>query len=296
MPTASALVVQLASKRRELRLLKASHGRRQKRLPPIHPPKSVALGYFHFLQDFLREATGRLNQHLLPLLRELAPARADAARRDAGKLPPKVKGVIQAAQEELLRDLEPPRLQAAIRQVGGSVSRAQRKDILYQLSSGLGFNPVLQEPELGPVMAKFTAENVSLIRTLPGSYFSDIEQTVAAGLDAGDTWVDIQDELVDRLGVAESRAKLIARDQVGKFYGKLNEARQTANGVTGYVWRTSEDNRVRDNHEHLDGTEQDWDDPPEGGGTNDDEPGHPGEGILCRCGAEPDLQQLLERL
>lgn len=64
-------------------------------------------------------------------------------------------------------------------------------------------------------------------------------------------------------------------------------------GVTGYIWRTANDNRVRDNHGDLDGQRFTWDDPPMGGGTSEDEPGHSGSGIQCRCYAEPDLSPLL---
>jgi SPP1 gp7 family putative phage head morphogenesis protein len=94
--------------------------------------------------------------------------------------------------------------------------------------------------------------------------------------------------LEERMGVAESRANLIARDQVGKLFGQLNEKRQTELGVTGYVWRTVHDNRVRELHEDRDGQHFDWNDPPEE--TPDD--GHPGTPIQCRCYAEPDLTEI----
>ena len=290
----SALVVQLAIRRRELRLQRLARGHRQKRLPNVHPPKATALAYAYFLQDLLQEARERLDHYLLPVLKELSPSRQDAARADA-KLPPRAKAAIDKAAQETAQGLSVPRLAPAIQQVGGNVNRAQRKDILHQLSTGLGFNPILAEPDLGPAMAKFTSENVSLIRTLPGQYFADIEETVAAGLDAGDTWQDIADDMVDRLGVADSRARLIARDQVGKFYGRLNEERQTANGIDSYYWRTSEDNRVRDTHVERDGELFDWDDPP-GDLEDPGDGGHPGQPINCRCHADPNLRALLDSL
>lgn len=60
-----------------------------------------------------------------------------------------------------------------------------------------------------------------------------------------------------------------------------------ANGLTHYKWVTEGDDRVRDHHAALNGTIQSWSDPPIGGGTYEDEPGHPLSGYGCRCLAQP---------
>ena len=57
---------------------------------------------------------------------------------------------------------------------------------------------------------------------------------------------------------------------------------------------TVNDGRVRDNHAELNGQRFRFDDPPMGGGTSEDEPGNPGDGILCRCYADPVLDALIE--
>ena len=58
-------------------------------------------------------------------------------------------------------------------------------------------------------------------------------------------------------------------------------------GATHYRWVTQDDEVVRDNHAELHFTVQAWADAPMGGGTKEDEAGHPGEGFGCRCVAEP---------
>jgi SPP1 gp7 family putative phage head morphogenesis protein len=95
--------------------------------------------------------------------------------------------------------------------------------------------------------------------------------------------------------VAESRAKLIARDQVGKLFGAIQEARQVGLGIDRYTWRTSNDNRVRDTHEKREGESYSWNDPP-GDLSDPGDGGHPGFPINCRCWAEPDLTAILENL
>ncbi len=88
-----------------------------------------------------------------------------------------------------------------------------------------------------------------------------------------------------QFGFGERRSKLIARDQVGKLYGQLNASRQKDIGVEKFTWRTVGDERVRDEHEALDGEVFSYDDPPE--------EGLPGEEVLCRCSAEPLFSDLL---
>jgi SPP1 gp7 family putative phage head morphogenesis protein len=95
-------------------------------------------------------------------------------------------------------------------------------------------------------------------------------------------------ELVDRFGVSERRAELIARDQTLKLNGQINKHRQQAAGITKYTWGTSGDEQVRETHAALDGTTQSWDSPPEVA------PGrfeHPGGDFQCRCVGIPIIPE-----
>jgi SPP1 gp7 family putative phage head morphogenesis protein len=96
------------------------------------------------------------------------------------------------------------------------------------------------------------------------------------GVMAGRTAPAIADELVRRAGVVESRALLIARDQVGKFHGELQRLRSVDAGCVAYIWSTSRDERVRRSHQMREGKQYRWDSPPSGGD-------HPGFEVGCRC-------------
>lgn len=102
----------------------------------------------------------------------------------------------------------------------------------------------------------------------------------------GSRWEDLRDALLERGGVSESRAELIARDQTLKLNGAINQAHQRSVGVEAYIWSTSGDERVRDSHADLDGKTFAWSAPPE--------PGHPGEDFQCRCVALPIIADLAE--
>lgn len=105
---------------------------------------------------------------------------------------------------------------------------------------------------------------------------------------------EIREVLRERLDMTKRRAELIARDQVLKASGQLQQARQEQVGIKRYVWTTSLDERVRDDHERLEGQVFRWDDPPV---TNFSEVmrgrperrGHPGSDFQCRCTADPIL-------
>jgi SPP1 gp7 family putative phage head morphogenesis protein len=147
--------------------------------------------------------------------------------------------------------------------------------------------------DLGDRVAAATADNVALISSIPPRFFDDVQTTITRAARTGQRWEDLAHDLDGRYDLTEDRARLIARDQIGKFYGEVQQERQQALGVDGYIWRTVNDQRVRDNHSALDGERCSWDDPPDGGGTDEDEAGHPGSGINCRCYAEPDFSNLL---
>lgn len=63
------------------------------------------------------------------------------------------------------------------------------------------------------------------------------------------------------------------------FAGLINQLRQEDLGIEEYIWRSRDDDKVRDSHAAYDDRVFRWDDPPEGG--------HPGQAHNCRCVAEP---------
>jgi SPP1 gp7 family putative phage head morphogenesis protein len=134
-------------------------------------------------------------------------------------------------------------------------------------------------------IAQFAQTNADLITSLGQRMAEDIAKVVEEGVVSGSRWETIAKRLEHVGGVTESRVALIARDQVGKLYADINRQRQGNLGVTRYVWRTVRDNRVREEHEVLDGDSFEWGAPPS--------EGHPGEAVNCRCYADPDFSDLL---
>lgn len=113
-----------------------------------------------------------------------------------------------------------------------------------------------------------------------------VEQVISDPVTSGMSVEEIRKALQEQVGYSRSRAELTARDQTLKLYGRIQEERQTAAGFTHYVWTTSLDERVREDHAALDGKVFAWDDPP----IVDRRTGrraHPGFDYQCRCSAVP---------
>ena len=84
--------------------------------------------------------------------------------------------------------------------------------------------------------------------------------------------------------VTESRAMLIARTEVARANSMITEARAASVGSTHYIWRTAEDERVRESHAEMEGQVVAWDTPPT---LSDGTTTHAGQIYQCRCYAEP---------
>lgn len=129
--------------------------------------------------------------------------------------------------------------------------------------------------------------NVKLVEDAARDYASDVRDVFESPGSFGMRVEDLKDKLLERGNVSESRAELIARDQTLKLNGALNKARQTNAGVDSYVWSTSRDARVREEHAELEGQTFSWSAPPEIGY-------HPSEDYQCRCVALPVIPGLDE--
>ncbi len=138
-------------------------------------------------------------------------------------------------------------------------------------------------PSMDDKIADFAAENASKIQGLADDMLAELQLTVVEGVKAHKSQSTIAEDIAERVGVAESWAISLARNQVGSLYGQINAARQQALGIRRFVWRSMGDDRVRDEHadreKQSEKTPFSYDDPPDGE--------LPGEPYGCRCHAEP---------
>jgi SPP1 gp7 family putative phage head morphogenesis protein len=283
-------VQDVVRRRRELaRLISGRTPRRRinARLPRPLQPDTIRLRYFGDLRQLVVRARDLVNARIGHRIRAIADeVRLTRARRDASVRD--VPGLISTVEAEYWDGFSDASAEALAAKYARATSDFQREQLGRQLAAATGVPVPIRDGDLGHAVDRFTARNVSLITSIPERYFTSIRNTLVEDVGEGARWEDIADDLAERFSVSESTANLIARDQVGKLYGALNQERQEELGITGFTWRTSEDNRVREEHVLLDGRRFDWDSPPA--------EGIPGEPVNCRCWADPDVAGVVASL
>lgn len=146
--------------------------------------------------------------------------------------------------------------------------------------------PQASDHAMAAEIAKRRDENIQLVMKAGRSYADDVRSVFSDPDNVGLSVEDLKSQLLERGSVSESRAELIARDQTLKVNGAITEIRQTSAGVDSYVWSTSLDERVREEHAALEGQKFSWSDPPS--------VGHPGQDFQCRCVAVPVIAELAD--
>lgn len=190
-----------------------------------------------------------------------------------------------------------------------------------QFERAVGINILASMSEKG-LKEAFEAQiqnNVTLIKSIPEKYFSDIQTMVIANITGQKKFEGgIIQALEDMTGITRDKAKLVARDQTQKAISTYSHMRMQNVGVIGYQWHNSRDKRVAGNPHglypnvdprskfHGDHWEREgkyylfhpMKNPPK---APDGKPfrqpppdGAPGMSINCRCFAEPVLPVELE--
>lgn len=272
---------------------------RQRRLPkrpkrvPTRYPKPIESAYAVALKQEVDRAA-LLVSRFLPDLGRVVPKRQDASAaltRSIDTLQIVWAGSAQTTQKARL---------ASAQTSANSKEQSQR-----QIRSVLGIQPEITEPWLREESDAFVRANVRLVTKVTDDFFDRLEQRINNGIRNGLRVEQIQAEIRrgflddgEELAKAKRRADLIARDQIGSFFGDLTKRRQTELGLVRYRWRTSNDERVRPTHVEREGEIFTWDDPieeqlREKGLEVDPIDGSPGIPLACRCTGEPVIEDLL---
>ena len=162
-------------------------------------------------------------------------------------------------------------------------------------SKGRMIRTALQRELSSPRVAKnyegIIARNAQLIRSMPLTLADRVAHKVAQGYEQGlRPEALLQDVLHEYPHMTLAHARLIARTETSKASTALTQVRAAEAGLEWYVWRTSEDARVRSAHAHMDGVLISWSDAP----APEELIGKPSEGHYhagniynCRCYPEP---------
>lgn len=269
-------LIQQQSKSKRVRKAKAK---------PIRPSRKLELDYTRALLAIVDGMHTETAEALMPLIKQ--PSVGDSKRivndglfsdfktafsKTANTVKDKVTGIAETLAKTVVSKQ-------------GQQSDSQLSDMILR-QTGIDFSGLMSDEALGDAFDEAVAANIALINSIPQQYLDRVEQAVMASLQAGTLNATLADDLLKIEGITKNRAKLIARDQLGKINSRLSQLRQQSLGITHYYWSTSLDERVRNKHAGWEGDLIAWDNPPPDG--------HPGQAIQCRCTAIPDLDFLTE--
>lgn len=156
------------------------------------------------------------------------------------------------------------------------------RDRSERISAGLRD---LMDSGTGAVTRSIIDEQVKLFKSLPlqaADRVYDIHNQAIEAVVSGKRSSTLTDEIMRTGDVTEARARTIARTEVGRASTSITQARSTAIGSRGYIWRTADDSDVRHSHRKMEGQYVDWAKPP----TLDGMTGHAGQFPNCRCYCE----------
>lgn len=281
------------------RMMAAAYGRRskpKKKIPEQRWPRAARMAYFLALKQVLSDLRAAVDRLLIPqlprLLSLVAAGKPENLRTDAADDLKTELDTISDTVDDVIGEAKAKQIAAG---VGQQVAAFNKDELNKQFKASVGIELLHGEPHLQQQLDLFAQDNARLITSLAADHVNQVSGLVMAAARAGTPAGELQDQISARFDVAESKAELLARDQVGKLNGELTQIRQSSVGVTEYEWSTSRDERVRTRHHELEGTSHSWDDPP----VVDDKTGrraHPGQDFQCRCTAIPKVDDILDAL
>lgn len=184
-----------------------------------------------------------------------------------------------------------------------------------QTKSVLGFEFQGNEQWWNDLQPAWQEQNKKLIKSVASDYIESVNNLAEKAVVNGWNYNELIDQMkklgpeiykdqnaVKRPGFIEYKARLIARDQIGKLNGLISQSEQQEVGLEMYTWETAGDERVRSKHRTLDGKLCRWDNAGvysiDGGKTwvprnSNMAQAHPGMEIQCRCIAAPYWDEML---
>lgn len=269
-------------------LLSSLPAGRRRRMPDQLYPSMVELEYANAIVARLRsgfEAYGDLRAALPSLLAEAEVAFARGDQRADVDAARQATDYLDRAYGKFIRQFNPSDLEALATYFGERTSRHQRQQLVKQLKAGLGLSVPVSDVTTPEILRFFALENATKIGGIAENMHQQIANLVATAFSKRMKPETLAQLIQERADVAESYARGLATQQIGKLNGQLDGVRQQALGITAYFWITKKDENVRLQHKKRHEKRFHWRRPPKGG--------HPGEDYGCRCKARPDLAPIL---
>jgi SPP1 gp7 family putative phage head morphogenesis protein len=272
--------------------------RKRKPIKPMKYPVGIEYSYRKNLLWLTHQLRLSLKRHMIPAIPNMVAEAANIHHLPTGSVVrvDAWRDDLYEVFQKIAKDMVDPKKLTFARatKVPLQVNDYNREEWRSLIRSQYGVNPTREDPTTYiPILKDWAHTNAALINDIPNKTMMEIQEQTIDALMSGKTVDDLTNDIYEimssRVDVSESRARLIARDQVAKLNGALTRERQTDAGIDSYVWRTVGDERVRETHDAVDGQTFQWGQPPDETDGNE-----PGEDYQCRCWAEPVLPDSID--
>lgn len=202
---------------------------------------------------------------------------------------------------------ENSKLYVGLKSTADELKSFQDKEFEKQLEKSINVSIKESAEWWNGMQTNWANNNYKLIRSNASAFIDKINMLVEQAVVNGTTVRNLQKEIQKAtMGLSDSKCRLIARDQIGKLQGQISQGQMEEIGLELYIWSTSNDERVRDSHQEMEGLLCRWDNATvyseDGGKTWIDRPSgavdmHPGQDIQCRCVALayfPEIEKQFE--
>ena len=264
----------------------------EKTLPPVRPSLGLEMAYRRKLDKLIEEMNRSVQYWVGASYKANEPRIVDIAQ-DGAALP---ANALRARLRQLAARWQRRFNQAAPLMADYfTTATAERSDItLRRILKEAGFTVSMQmTPAMRDVMQASINQQVSLIKSIPAQYFTQVEGSVMRAVTAGYDLAPLAKEIEHHYGVTRRRAAFIARDQVNKANATIDRTRRLELGITEAIWQHSHAGEVpRPRHLAFHGKRYDI----AKGAPVGDHNGNlvqPGEEPGCRCLSKPILPTFL---
>ena len=265
-------------------------------------PHGIEQKYYRELRGFFKPLTDYVNDYISKNMESLLRGDSGETRLDA--IPgPSFRNMIYNLENWLsvympdIADLPDDPYQnnnVILTTLGKTADEAMEfgsKEFSRILDKGIHVNLPTSAEWWEDMKNSWAEDNYTLITSNAKNYISKIntltEQAIVNGMSPG----KLKEEILKATeSLSAKHCKLLARDQMGKLNGQITQAQMQEVGLDLYIWSTSMDDRVRDDHRVMEGLLCRWDDASvcsyDNGKTWVERPGvqlHPGQDIQCRC-------------
>lgn len=175
---------------------------------------------------------------------------------------PEFNKLLSIPMDEILEDLN-EQANWSIRQGYKRKAEQEKTGLIAEIKEAMTVTPNMSEASQEQLKEELIHNLDLSVKNLTDRQVIKLREMVQKNTFYGNNKnISLVDQIQKAFNMTRSRANFIARNETELLTAKLTEIRFRENGITKYKWVTANDERVRDSHKKLNGTIQEWSNPP----------------------------------